>query len=210
MTLALALLLIALGLAALSAPDEATLIRQLRDGSESAFRRIFERDAPRLRAFVARRVSTDPDAPDDLVQDAFVRLWNHRTELDPALSVRAYLYRTAHNLALNWLRDRSTRGEVHGLTGVEDDAVGFESTFPTLAADDPSALDHAVHGELSAALDAAIRALPAKRQEVFRLAFVDGLRHREIAEMLGLSASTVENQVGAALKTVRRALARFA
>ena len=62
------------------------------------------------------------------------------------------------------------------------------------------------HTERIARVQAAIEALPEERRKVFKLSRYEGLKYHEIAERLGISVKTVENQMGSALKTMRAEL----
>ena len=183
-------------LATLAAPDldDAALAERIRTGDERAFRAFFERHHDALYGYLRRR-RVSPDVCDDLVQNAFLYVWQNRQQIEPGKSLRAYLFRIAHTRALNHFRD------TRRLT--DDTALDFEP------ADLPGPDDHAEHAMMQEALHAAIATLPDKRREVFELCFVEGLTYREAAEALEISVKTVENQMGAALKTIRVAMQSF-
>lgn len=177
-------------LLALQPPDDAALVGRIRDGDHGAFRTFFERHHGALLAFLYRRNVPDAVA-DDLVQQAFVHVWEHRARLDPRRSARAYLFRIAYTKALNHFRDTAR------LTGEPDDVA-------MAAGDDPASLALAQE-----AVAAAIAALPEKRRAVFELCFLQELTYREAADVLGLSVKTVEHQMGHALKALRARLRAF-
>ncbi len=180
-------------LLALHAPDadDARLAGRIRDGDHAAFRLFFERHHDALLAFLRRRHVPDAVA-DDLVQHAFVKLWEGRARLDPLRSARAYLYRIAYTRALNHFRDTAR---------LEGDPEAVARTA------EPDAASLAL---VEDALAAAIAALPEKRRAVFELCFVEGLTHAEAAAALGISPRTVEHQMAHALKALRARLAPFA
>ncbi len=188
------LLLLAALLDGASVSDEdRALVERIRAGDHRAFRSFFDRHHAGLLRYLAHRGVSD-EVADDLAQAAFVYLWEHRADLDPARSIRAYLFRIAHTRALNHFRD--TARLVYDLP--ED--VGLAHAPESDAAE--SALLHE-------ALAAAVAELPERRRAVFELCFGQGLSHREAAEALGLSPKTVEHQMGYALKTLRARLERF-
>lgn len=181
----------ALLLLALQRPDDAALVARIRKHDHAAFRTFFERHHAALLSFLARRGLPDAVA-DDLVQQAFVHLWEHRERLDPARSARAYLYRIVHSKALNHFRDTARLEEIP-----EEGILDFsEADAASLAA-------------VQEAVAAAIRALPEGRRAVFELCFLQELTYREAAEALGLSIKTVEHQMGHALKALRARLRVF-
>lgn len=189
----LALLLAALAPGPPETSEEAALAGAIRAGDHRAFRRFFDRNHAGLLRYLARRGVPD-EVADDLAQGAFVYLWEHRETLDPARSVRAYLFRIAHTRALNHFRDTARL-----VREVPDDA-GLETAPQS---------DAAEAEQLNRALAAAIEALPERRRAVFELCFVQGLSHKEAAEALSLSPKTIEHQMGYALKTLRARLERF-
>lgn len=138
----------------------------------------------------------DVDAAEDVAQETFVRVWEHRTEWSPSGSVASYLYSIARNIALNRQRRRNVREE------------SSESLRRKNAARHTSSpLKHAEAGELREAIDRAIETLPDRRREVFRLSRFEGLSYREIADVLDISPQTVANHMSAALADLREALA---
>ena len=141
--------------------------------------------------FLARFVD-GTDAAEDIAQRAFVRLWEERATLSVEGSVRAFVYRTARNLALNERRDRRTHLRL--LAGNE--GVGL-AAFPQ------SPLELLAASELQGAVTAAIDALPPRRREIFILARYHDMSYAEIAGVMEISAQTVANQMSAALATLR-------
>ena len=132
--------------------------------------------------------------PQDVVQEAFIRLWKKRKQLRREGSVRGLLYTVTRNAALDELRrDVRREGVAH---------LGRPASGSTPAED-------AVATDLEHAAAAAVSRLPAKRQEIFRLAREEGLTYAEIASVLELSPQTVANHMGLALADLRRDLAEY-
>ena len=175
-----------------AALDDAELARRIREGDEEAFRMFFERHHGLLFRYLRRRGV--PEAVcEDLLQHAFLTIWERRATIDPSQSLRAFLFRIGHNRALNHFRDTAKF--------VEDDPP--ESVAPAT----PEA--RAAHAQIAQALHRAVEALPPRRRAVFELCFMQQLTYREAAEALGISIKTVENQMGHALRAARSALAVF-
>jgi len=177
-----------------SGDDEAELVRRLRAGDEEALGRLMGLYWQDLRRFVSR-ILDSPDHAEDVVQDAFVRLWTHRREWRSDATVRPVLYRIVRNGALNERRRRrraSKWSRLHAL--VRRDPV-------------PTPLEDVEGSELSEAVRRAVEALPPRRREIFVLVRYHQFSHREAAEILGLSAGTVANQVSQAARDLREAVA---
>ncbi|MDX1419027.1 MAG: RNA polymerase sigma-70 factor [Rubricoccaceae bacterium] len=180
---------------ATDSPDfYAGLCRALAASDMGAFETLFRHlHAPLLR-YASSLVG--PDAADDVVQDAFVRIWNARERLDPDRSLRALLYQTVRNLAFNRTRDRRLHDEKH----VEMSVTVASPPAPDAVTDGARLDDH---------LGRWIEALPPRQREALTLSRFDGLTHDEIADAMGVSPRTVNNHLVAALKTLRSHLSRY-
>ncbi len=161
------------------------LVRAVRAGGSAAFKALYERYARALFGFLWRR-TRDREVAEDLTQETFVRVWRHRDDLDPARSVRAYLFQIARRLAVDHLRRKAQLGV----------AAELDSEQPA-AEVDPDAF--AKRDRIRQAL----AALPQQQRAVFCLSRFDGLKYAEIAETLELSVKTVEVHMGRALKKLR-------
>lgn len=181
-----------------TAENLAALTLRVRAGDEQAFRALFDALYDPLLRFAFSTVR-DASLAEDLVQEAFVRLWDLRESLDPSLPVRAYLYRAVRNLALNSRRNAGTRQRLLEETVVtETAAVPRASTRPD---------DAVVGAELATRLAAMIDDLPPRQREAIRLSRMEGLSHEEVAAAMGCAARTVNNHLVAALATLRQRLA---
>jgi RNA polymerase sigma factor (sigma-70 family) len=134
---------------------------------------------PALRAFLSRRFSSLPDH-DDLVQETYVRLLRI-TDTQRLVHARAFLFTTAHNVAID--RFRRTRR-----TPVDSIEVTAEAEFLEPAPGAAEMLDRAQRHE---AILAALGTLPERCREVMLLRYVDGFSPNEIAAHLGLAPPTV-------------------
>lgn len=144
----------------------------------------------------AARFTESRDGAEDVAQDVFLRLWQGTIEWKKAGSLRSFLYGVARNTARN--RGRRWR---------EVRVESFESTdIPLEAHRSPTPTEALEERELELLFLDAVAALPPRRQEIFNLARVHGLSHREIAETMEISPQTVANQMSAALAELRRAL----
>lgn len=166
--------------------------RRLRDGDRNALEAVFRALYEPLVGYAARHLGADDrDAAADVVQDAFVRVWEGRERLDPERSLKAFLYQSVRNLALNRSRDARTRAALL--------AERYEA--PTRAAPQPDELFRA--GRVQERIEGWIEALPERQREALRLSRFEGLDHREIADVMGCSPRTVNNHLVRALRTIR-------
>src|SRR3990172_4378505 len=167
---------------------------RIRRGDEQALDQLLEDRWAPLVTYVAARVG-DIELAKDIAQDAFVRLWEHRREIDPGRSVAAYLYQVARSRAIDELRKRTVRARWLEREQLEG---------PASVADNP--LRQLADREVLSILERAIQGLPARPREAFTLVHVQGLSYKQAAEVMGSAPQTVANQVAAALAELRREL----
>lgn len=174
--------------------NEQQLLSALRFGNEAALRQLFDRHYPLLIGDIYRLIP-DVSTCQDLAQELFVDLWNKRETLDIHSSLRAYLRRAAVNKSLNYIKANRR--------------IQFEETEDLAYLPDTSQQDSGKREKqdtLEDALHAAIDTLPEKCRIVFNLSRFEQLSHREIAEKLGISVKTIENQITKAMKMLREAM----
>jgi RNA polymerase sigma-70 factor (family 1) len=140
----------------------------------------------------------DKDACKDMVQDVFAWLWEHRHTLQ-VQSVKAYLKTAVRFKVANYIRSGRVR-----------DSFFEELAHFTPLALPPGSEELAEAKELQAIIQQEIGALPEKCQEIFRLSREEYLSNQEIADRLGLSVKTVENQKTIALKRLRSRVEPYA
>ena len=141
-----------------------------------------------------RRRTGDRELAADLTQDVFVKLSGVTATIPDVRHGRAYLFRMAGNLAIDHGRTEARRAEI--LTGSQ---VLFEDAQPG-----PDEI--ATSRNQLRQVEAALAELPERCREVLYLSQVEGLRHKEIAERLGVSVSLIEKYRLRALRHCRARL----
>jgi RNA polymerase sigma-70 factor, ECF subfamily len=139
----------------------------------------------------------DFETAKEIVQDAFISLWEKRETIDASRPVKSYLTTIIHHKCHNHLRDN--RKFNSDLLGIED-LLEIHVTVHT---------DILVEQELAEAITAAIDELPEKCREIFLLNRYENLKYHEIADQLQLSQKTVEAQMSKALQHLRLRLAEY-
>lgn len=166
----------------------------IRGGSQSALAGLMDQCWPELVRFTARQVA-DADLARDIVQEAFIQVWERRRSWEPRGSARAYLYRIVRNLVIDEKRKQGVRRRW---------LERQEHAPPSRPARPDEVLDERI---LTEVFEAAVASLPSRRREVFELVFVRGLSHADAAGVMNVSLQTVANQMSSALRTVRKAVA---
>lgn len=132
----------------------------------------------------------------EVVQDVFVSIWNKRDELTLDQNLKAYLYTATRNKSLNFLQKKKLP------------TVSFSPAIHDGQVEKPA--DEVMEtNELEIALYDEIYQLPEKCRKIFLLSRQEGMSYKEIAVKLNISVKTVENQIGIALKRIRKRLFDF-
>ena len=163
---------------------------------EAAFERVFKTYFKSLHAYACTIIKEETSA-EEIVQQVFVKLWERSDALTIAGSVAAYLYRAVYNESLNYLKHRKVRAVhqqyvEHSMKNVNEQA-GKKLSLK----------------ELEGRLGQALNELPEQCRTIFQMSRFEELRYKEIADRLGISVKTVENQMGKALKLLRVKLVEF-
>lgn len=171
------------------------LVVQLKSNSSSAFQALFEKYSQRIYRFSIGYLKNNQEA-EEIVQDVFLRVWKTREKLVAEQSFESYLFTIAKNSILNTIRKAN----------YEKAYLEYSSLHPNKNSLLEEELDFK---ELDRIYRQAIEKLPARRKEVYRLSRDKGLSNREIANELGISVKTVENQMTAALSAIKKELLSY-
>ena len=158
-------------------------------GDVRAFERLYREHLPRVHALV-RRMTAGRDS-DELTQDVFVRVWQKLATFRGESAFGTWLHRLAVNVVIERFRSDTTRRQRH---------YDGEQIFDRMASLPRS-------GDLAMDLDLAVNRLPDGAREIFVLHDVEGYKHREIADLLDISAGTSKAQLHRARMILRKHLA---
>ena len=169
---------------------ESELIERLKAGDELAFELFFRYYYAGLVVFARQIILDDADA-EEIVQSFFVQLWEDRSRLRRAVSLKSYLFTSIKNRSLNYLKSKGIKEKIHSQikTKLEDDFLFQPDVF--------------VASELQSEIEKAILKLPNRCREIFLKSRIDGTPNAEIAVELDISKRTVETQVSKALRILR-------
>ncbi|WP_114937706.1 RNA polymerase sigma-70 factor [Mucilaginibacter endophyticus] len=165
------------------------VIPLLLSGDEATFEKVYKHFIRPLHVY-AISILRDEDTAKGMVQNVFMRLWERKERLNISGSIKAYLYGAVYNECLNNLRHQKVKINhqqhvVYMTKDKVDEGTGMELL------------------DLKEKLQQALNDLPEKCRTVFQLSRFEDLKYQEIADELGISIKTVENQMGKALKTLR-------
>ena len=160
---------------------------------EQAYEELFRYFYPSLYQFALSFVKTGQLA-EEVVSDVFIRIWQKRPALARIQDLKLYLFISTKNTALNYLRQQKRD------TLLPDDyRVQLRSIYF-----DPEEL--LITAEMVNRIQQAINQLPPRCQLIFKLIKDDGLKYKQVAELLNLSLKTIENQMTLALRKIGSAI----
>ena len=170
--------------------DERSLLQRLRLGENDAFLELYNIYHPALYRYVLRFVKV-PAIAEDILQDAFLNIWEIRERIDPDLSFKAYLYRICRNSVFKLVKK---------IAGDEGLRLQVMLQFKQSVSDADLKVRWQQYEEI---LYAAIDQLPPQRQRVFMLCREEGLTYDQAAEQLGISRNTVKEHMVLAMKSIK-------
>ena len=152
-----------------------------------AYRQLFLLFYPSLVIFAVSIIKSKQLA-EEIVSDVFIKIWEKRHQLDKVENLSYYLFTAVKNRCLNQLHDSRNREGID----INDTIFEFKSLYH-----DPE--QKFISAEMIKEIQSSIRQLPPRCQLIFKLVKEDGLKYKEVADLLHLSVKTVENQMGFAL-----------
>jgi len=171
-------------------PEEILLLSQLRDGSLTAFNRIYTTYAPQLYKRLLRLLK-DPEVVEEVLQDVFLKVWDKRGEIIPDRGFRTFIFRMSDNLAIDLFRkigrDKKLQMELWAAS------ISFYFHLE----------ENVLKDEEVKILKEAIETLSPKRKQILILCKLEEKSYKETAEILGVSVSTVSNQLVKAMKDIK-------
>ena len=170
--------------------NEAELFSGLARGDERCFDAIYNHYANRLFPFVDKMVRSR-SLSEEIVQDIFVQLWINRHLLENVQYPTAYLFNIAANKTLTYLKKIAGSKKL-----VDKIAAGYKDY-------DNDTEEQLILRESARIIEMAVAQLPQQRRLIWELSRNEGLTHQQIADKLGISTSTVNNQLGHAMQQVR-------
>lgn len=173
--------------------EEQSILKDIVEGKLYAFEMIFKQYYKPLVAY-SRTILKDHQEAEDVVQQVFITIWNKKNELLNVTSFRSYLYRSVYNASLNRIKQVGIRQQY-----AKEFSLNAKEAFE----------ERSDQKELEIQIENAMRRLPEQCGKIFRMSRFEQLKYKEIADTLGLSVKTVENQMGKALKLMRESLADY-
>lgn len=173
--------------------DLKSLSRAIRDGDHNSFRQFYDAHYASLYRFLLSR-GMSHDETEDLIQKAFITIWEKREGIDETKSLRAYLFQIAYRQMINHI-------EYHSKFRDED-----LHDLKITAGNPDQDIDYL---QLLGIVRKTIATMPEKRKVVFELCFMKQFTYKETADALNVSVKTVENHMALAFKDLRNGLIEY-
>jgi len=171
---------------------EKNLFELVRNSNEQAFEILFRIHFESLVNF-CNKFLQDKDASKGITQQVFIGIWEKRKTL-PIQSPTPYLYKSAKNKCLNYIRHQEVKNNYESIHKYDDISYEFE-------------VDE--RNDQLIQIQQSIDKLSPECKRIFIMSRMNGLSHKEISEELGLAIKTIKNQIGKALKHLRHDLSHL-
>ncbi|QEM03124.1 sigma-70 family RNA polymerase sigma factor [Mucilaginibacter rubeus] len=170
--------------------DITFLLKQLQQGSETAFSKIYDLYSKPVYRHVLRLVY-DEDVAAEILQETFLAVWVKRDKINPQQSFSPFIYQIAKILVFSHYRKVSQNKRLldHLIITTVDTVINAEEAI----------IDQETHQLLIKAIEH----LPPQRKQVFKLCKFEGKSYQEVADLLDISTSTISNQIVAANKSIK-------
>lgn len=169
------------------------LLRQLKNGDRKAFEKIYVKYSKVLGFFLMGYLKSVEDT-EEVIQDAFIKIWENKKAIDPNQSFKNYLFKISKHVFLNKLRRKNVE---------ENYRNNFLANF---SEEDNSTENSIIFSDYEEFYIKAVNNLPPKRRNIFIMSRKQGLTYDEIAKKLNISQKTVEKQMSEALRYLRTQL----
>ena len=181
--------------------DETILLDQARNGCEQSFEILVRQNSEKMIRLAWRMVNNRSDA-EDIVQEAFLRLYRSLSSFRGDSRISTWLYRTVSRLSIDYLRREKLKRRLFFFKPRDDAADPFEQAASGETAQD----ELAIAREQLADVHHALGNLSARQRAVLTLRHQEELPLREIAEILGLTEGSVKVHLHRAVQNLRAAL----
>jgi len=171
------------------------LLERIQDGSHEAFSVLVRRHTERFYRLAFRFVQNKEGA-EDIVQDAFVKLWEDPAKWRPERNTKftTWFYRVVVNLCLDWQRKKRP-------TELEDEAL--------LSDERPSVDERLIRAEEQAMLEKETASLPERQRTALHLCFEEGLSNQEAADIMGINLKALQSLIMRAKATLKERMRSY-
>ncbi|MFW5872387.1 MAG: RNA polymerase sigma-70 factor [bacterium] len=169
--------------------NDKILVSKLQQGDLKAFDTLYDKYSNKIFQHSMYILKNREDSQ-EIVQETFCRIWNKRSEINLSKSFKSFLFTISHHLIIDCLRLRLKN---------EECLKSLQNSFNT-STKIYSEIDYKI---LNKHIKQSVQKMPDKRRRIFQLSRENGFSHKEIANRLGITVKTVENQITLSLKLIK-------
>lgn len=149
----------------------------------------------------AFKITKNKEIAEEIVQDTFLKIWEHKESLGSVSSIPGYLYRSVRNNCLNHLKHLNI---VHKYEDSYSQLLASAEDYLAITQENGQSI--LISKEFEVLIYQAIEKLPEQCRQIFKLSRFEGLKNSEIAEVKGITLNTVQKQISIALEKLREML----
>jgi RNA polymerase sigma-70 factor (family 1) len=164
-------------------------------GDEEAFKKIYYLFYKKLYLFSLALVKTK-EAAEEITEDVFIRIWQKRSHISDIHNLRVYLYIATKNTALNYLSKKAKDNLTEPFDNINIDLYKSNVTPEELM----------ITAEMYRKIQLQVETLPPRCKMIFKLIREDGLKYKEVSDILNISVNTIDVQIAIAIKKIAVAL----
>ncbi len=181
--------------------SENKILADLKHNSREAFNQLFSYYYPRLMAYTSSLMGEE--VAEDITQDVFLYVWENRQKLYVGKGFHSYLFQSAYTRSLDVLKKTKFSEKFPA-----NDFQGYLDEYASLLKGDASALEDLYTKDFYHRLYELLDEIPEQRREVFVLTYINGMKAKEVAEMLDLPQRTVESHMYLATKYLKERMTK--
>jgi len=167
------------------------LLGQMNGGSKEAFEQIYRQYYNPVISFLSSILPSIDDCK-DIYQDLFIYIWINHQKINPERNFKSYLFTSARNMALNFLRNRKN--------------ISYED-IPLIQVIEHMQPDDKIRAmDVQCIINSAVNKMPKQRRKIFILSRMDSLTNKEISQQLHITKNAVEKHITFALRNLREVL----
>ena len=172
-----------------------TIQQRIFNNDETALAELYQLFYTKLQHFAKALVHSN-EVAEEIVEDVFVKLWCNRTGITAVNNITVYLYVAVKNSCLNFISRKAK------------DLISAPFDFLDIELTEGAATPHDIFitAEMMQKMNKAIEALPPRCKIIFKLVREDGLKYKDVAEILNISVNTIDVQMAIAVKRICTAL----
>jgi len=164
-------------------------------GDEEAFKKIYYLFYRKLYLFSLAIVKIK-EAAEEITEDVFIKIWQQRAHISAINNLRVYLYIATKNTALSYLSKKAKDNLVEPFDNINIDLYKSSTTPEELM----------ITAEMYRKIQQQVEALPPRCKMIFKLIREDGLKYKEVSDILNISVNTIDVQIAIAIKKIAVAL----